>query len=145
MGADLSSPKLSLLQTTFNTLGEYLMLGYGHDVVVPETQSQSGSGYAVYFKRYMAATLWCLQKGMAKAIRFLSEVRMRYCADDDPIGFDSLQISFTNINSKRGLEELEQRLLPDVLRFRSQRHMVENPRAETLNHGERRSTDTYCQ
>ena len=85
-------------------------LAPGYDVVMPYLRQMPEPLHAVYGKAALTAIRRLVDKGNARIIDFLAEVRVRTVAEDELRTADPELQSFFNHNDERDLADLEQLL-----------------------------------
>jgi molybdopterin-guanine dinucleotide biosynthesis protein A len=83
-------------------------LAPGYDVVMPYLRQMPEPMHAVYGKAALTAIRRIVDKGNARIIEFLAEVRVRAVAEEELRTADPDLQSFFNLNNERDLADLEQ-------------------------------------
>jgi molybdopterin-guanine dinucleotide biosynthesis protein A len=80
------------------------------DVVIPRTQQGLEPFHAFYSKRCIEPIKKNLERGELKITKFLTEVQVGYCDEEEIRKIDPSLASFTNANTKKDLMEIQRML-----------------------------------
>jgi molybdopterin-guanine dinucleotide biosynthesis protein A len=83
---------------------------FNNDVVIPRTKAGLEPLHALYSKRCIDPMKKLLEKGDFKISHLLSEVRVRYCDEEEIKRIDPSLSSFVNINTKKDLYKIQKML-----------------------------------
>jgi molybdopterin-guanine dinucleotide biosynthesis protein A len=79
-----------------------------YDIVIPRTKEGSEPLHAIYSKRCIQPIKKLLDKGELKITKLLSsEVRACYCEEEELKKIDPFLASFTNVNTRKDLLEIQ--------------------------------------
>jgi molybdopterin-guanine dinucleotide biosynthesis protein A len=79
---------------------------FDYDVVIPKTKEGLEPLHAFYSKRCIEPIKNFLERSDFKLTKFLSEVLVKYCEEEEIKKIDPSLISFTNVNTKNDLIEI---------------------------------------
>ncbi len=79
-----------------------------YDIVIPRAKEGPEPLHAIYSKRCIQPIIKMLDKGELKITKLLSsEVRVCYCEEEELKKIDPLLASFTNVNTRKDLLEIQ--------------------------------------
>jgi len=80
------------------------------DVVIPRTKEGLEPLHAIYSKRCIEPIKKFIERGDFKTSRFLSEVQVTYCGEEEIKRIDPTLISFMNVNTQKDLFQIQKML-----------------------------------
>lgn len=83
---------------------------FNYDAVIPVTTEGLEPLHAVYSKRCIEPIKKLLERGEFKISRFLSEVHVGYCEEEEIKEIDPSLTSFINVNTKKDLVKMQRML-----------------------------------